>query len=185
MGRVILVDGYNVIGSEGRFRKNREVLAHERARLVRLLEDYHSRTDTDSQIMLVFDGFAPDREPTRSSRGLSVVFSEEEGSADSVIVRLAMRYREQAIVITSDREVIERVRAEGSRVVGAREFLDRVGERALPGTGRSMVKSGGSSGKPEEDLDTGSPAWKQGKKKGNPRRLSKKERIRRRTLQNL
>ncbi|MHB1606455.1 MAG: NYN domain-containing protein [Leptospirales bacterium] len=182
MGRIILVDGYNVIGSEGRFRKSREVLAHERERLVHLLGKYHSLMDADAQIMVVFDGFAPEREPSRSSKGLSVVFSEEEGSADNVLIRLAMRYREQAIVITSDREVIDRVREEGSRVVGAREFLDRIGERTLYRPAGPKV----SPGKPEgDDDDTRGSAPRQGKKKGNPRRLSKKERIRRKTLQNL
>ncbi len=178
MGRVILVDGYNVIGSAGRFRNNREILAHERLRLVRLLGEYRSRLESDVQMTVVFDGFAPEREPVQSSGTFSVVFSEEEGSADTVLIRLAMRYREQAVVITSDREVIERVQREGSRVVGAREFMTRVGERTIPRV--SHHPSPGKDG--DDDPDD---SRKDGKKKGNPRRLSKKERARRRTLQNL
>lgn len=179
MGRFILVDGYNVIGSEGRFRKNREVLAHERIRLIRLLEEYRSRMDEDVQITLIFDGFAPERESYRSSGGgLSVLFSEEEGSADSVLVRLAMRYREQAVVVTSDREVIDRAQQEGSRVVGAREFMARVGQRTLPHPPSYPAPEKTGDDDPDDSR-------KDGKKKGNPRRLSKKERARRRTLQNL
>ena len=177
MGHIVLIDGYNVIGSEGRFRKDRDVLARERENLIRRLSEYRSLLAPDTEIQLIFDGFPSDREPFRHrGGGVTVLFSEEEGSADAVIVRLSERFGNRAIVVTSDREVILRVRQSGTQAVGAREFMDRVGVRrtnAAPHTFRDE--------KPEEDDEYPRPQ----SKKGNPRRLSKKERARRRTLLNL
>ncbi|MCL4461273.1 MAG: NYN domain-containing protein [Nitrospirae bacterium] len=178
MGHIVLIDGYNVIGSEGRFRRDRDVLARERENLVRRLSEYRSLLDPDTEIHLIFDGFPSDREPfRRPGGGVTVLFSEEEGSADAVIVRLSERYGSRAIVVTSDREVIRRAQASGAQAVGAREFLGRVGLRraaAAPHVFR------GEKPEDEEDDNPRQPA-----KKGNPRRLSKKERARRRTLLNL
>lgn len=180
MGRIVLIDGYNVIGSQGRFRKDREILARERESLVRTLSEYKTQLDPDTEIQLVFDGFPSEREPFRhSGLGFSVIFSEEEGSADAVLIRLSQRYGSRAVVVTSDREVILRVQGSGARVVGAREFMARVGtRRAAPG-----AKAGPVSEKPVEDDDV--DASRTTRKKGNPRRLSKKERARRKTLLNL
>ncbi len=179
MGHIVLIDGYNVIGSEGRFRKDRDILARERENLVRRLSEYRSYLDPDTEIQLVFDGFPSDREPFRHrGGGVIVLFSEDEGSADAVIVRLSERYGSRAIVVTSDREVIQRVRESGAQVVGAREFMERVGKRRTNAASRISIGE-----KPEEEEDDDPP--RPLSKKGNPRRLSKKERARRRTLMNL
>jgi predicted RNA-binding protein with PIN domain len=106
---------------------------------------------------------------------VTVLFSEEEGSADAVIVRLSERFGNRAIVVTSDREVILRVRQSGAQAVGAREFMERVGAR------RTSASHTIRNEKPEDEDEDPRPQTK----KGNPRRLSKKERARRRTLLNL
>ncbi len=182
MARVVLVDGYNVIGSEGRFRRNREILEKERMNLVRQLSEYRSRLEAGTEILLVFDGFASDRDRslTKARGGVTVLFSEEEGTADAVLIRLAERYREKAIVVSSDREVLDQSGKSGARTIGAREFMQRVGARVLP---QSSVLPAMASMKEESD-DSDVPP-KNSRKRGNPRRLSKKERSRRRTLDTL
>ena len=180
MGHIVLIDGYNVIGSEGRFRKDRDILARERENLIRRLSEYRSLLSPDTEIQLIFDGFPSDREPFgHRGGGVTVVFSEEEGSADAVIVRLSERWGNRAIVVTSDREVILRVRQSGAQAVGAREFMDRVGAR------RTATSHTIRNGKPEDKDEDEDEDPRPQTKKGNPRRLSKKERARRRTLLNL
>lgn len=175
--REILIDGYNLIGAEGRFRKDREILFRERERLKKALGVYLSTLPEPARITLVFDGFPSDREGYQGQAGsLVILFSEEEGSADNVLVRLALRHREQAIVISSDREVIDKAREAGSRVVGCREFLDRM-------AGRASHRPPGRTVRSEDDGRDDYPD--RPSKKGNPRKPSKKERQIRRTLEGL
>lgn len=83
-----------------------------------------------------------------------------------MIVRLSERWGNRAIVVTSDREVILRVRQSGAQAVGAREFMDRVGAR------RTATSHTIRNGKPEDKDEDEDPRPQT--KKGNPRRLSKK-----------
>lgn len=176
--REILVDGYNLIGAQGRFRKDREILLSERDRLKKALAIYASTLPEPARITVVFDGFPTEREGYSGSAGsVIVLFSEEEGTADAVIVRLALRHREQAIVISSDREVIDRSRMSGARVVGCREFLDRM-------TGRTKSQTSPRQPFQQEDSDRDNYP-QQPSKKGNPRKPSKRERQNRRTLSGL
>jgi len=174
--REILVDGYNLIGAQGRFRRDREVLLGERDRLKKSLSIYVSTLPEPARLTVVFDGFPTEREGHSGNAGSVVVlFSEEEGTADAVIVRLALRHREQAIVISSDREVIEKSREAGARVVGCREFLERM-------TGRTKVQTAYPARQEDSDRDD---YPQRPSKKGNPRKPSKKERQNRRTLSGL
>ena len=176
--REILVDGYNLIGAQGRFRKDREILLGERDRLKKSLSVYASSLPEPARITVVFDGFPTEREGSYGTAGSVVVlFSEEEGTADAVIIRLALRHREQAIVISSDREVIDRSRMAGARVVGCREFLDRMTGRIKPRTPAGQTIH-------HEDSDRDDYPQRPSKK-GNPRKPSKKERQNRRTLSGL
>ena len=102
-----------------------------------------------------------------------MVFSEGAENADAVIVALAGRFRERAAVVSSDREVIREVARLGAEPVSSRDFLSRLG--------RLPARPAASS--PEEnDRDEEPPPSTFGKKRGNPRKLSKKERAQRRLL---
>lgn len=180
MARILILDGYNLIGARGRMRRDTEVLARERQGLLREISVY-AGSRSFAEIHLVFDGYPNDRDllltpPT----GIRLVFSEGAGSADAVIVTLAARYRERAAVVSSDREVVQRSRSFGAETLSAQEFLGRMAARSLPGGGRRNEADGGE----EEDDEDPSPSTF-GKKKGNPRRLSKKERAQRRLLDKL
>lgn len=176
MARILILDGYNIIGARGAMRRDRELLARERASLVREISVWGAGRDF-SEIHLVFDGYPTDRDLLLvGSGGVRVVFSEGAGNADSVIVDLAGRFRERAAVVSSDREVIREISRMGAEPVSSRDFLMRLGRPPAPG--RPSVPDDPYGKDPEEPPP--SPTF--GKKKGNPHRLSKKERAQRRLL---
>ena len=108
-----LVDGNNVMGSrpDGWWRDRRAGMQ----RLVNDLDDLVERTG--DSVDVVFDGRDEALQATR-------VFVSFAGHADDVI---AARARPGFTVVTSDAELVGRVRAKGAEVVGARALLDRLG----------------------------------------------------------
>lgn len=178
MARILILDGYNLIGARGRMRRDRDVLARERQGLLREISVYAGSRSFD-EIHLVFDGYPTDRDLLLTPPlGVRIVFSEAEGSADAVIVKLAGRFRERAAVVSSDREVIQLSRSFGAETLTSQEFLGRLAVRSVQ---RGDVRQASE----ERDDDEDPPPSAFGKKKGNPRRLSKKERAQRRLLDKL
>jgi len=178
VARILILDGYNIIGARGRMRRDGEVLARERQGLLREISPYAAGGNF-SEIHLVFDGYPNDRDLLlMPPSGVRVIFSEGAGSADAVIVNLAERYRERAAVVSSDREVVRMSRAMGAETVTSQEFLGRIARRG----GGSAIERDVEEGV-EEERESPPPSF--GKKKGNPRRLSKKERAQRRILDKL
>ncbi|MCL5285177.1 MAG: NYN domain-containing protein [Nitrospirae bacterium] len=177
MARILILDGYNIIGARGAMRRDRDLLARERASLVREISAWAQGKDFP-EIHLVFDGYPTDRDLLLTGSGtVRVVFSEGAENADAVIVALAGRFRERAAVVSSDREVIREIARLGAEPVSSRDFLARLGRAGE----RSPVRPsapGADSGKGDEEP----PPPSYGKKRGNPRRLSKKERAQRRLL---
>ena len=120
-----IVDGMNVIGSrpDGWWRDRRGAME----RLVEQLRRHAE--DTDEAVTVVFDG-----RPFEISAGIAsaprVVFASRAGrdAADDRIVELVAGDGEPAalLVVTSDRELSDRVRAHGADVVGARSFIRRL-----------------------------------------------------------
>uniref|UniRef100_A0A7C1J849 NYN domain-containing protein n=1 Tax=Ammonifex degensii TaxID=42838 RepID=A0A7C1J849_9THEO len=88
MREVIIVDGYNLIFTQGLEKKVAD-LAHARERLVNLLSQYAALTGTE--IILVFDAYRvkSTRQHTVQQNGITVVFTSEGETADTVIERLA------------------------------------------------------------------------------------------------
>ncbi|HZD42247.1 MAG TPA: NYN domain-containing protein, partial [Terriglobales bacterium] len=99
-------------------------------------------------------------------------FSRLGEPADSVIVRRARKQSAGSVVVTSDREVRNAVERFGAVAIHAAEFREML---------RSLVES--FDDRQDLELDE-SPRWGSGKK-GNPRRLSKKEKKRREKLNKL
>ncbi|MGD2080165.1 MAG: NYN domain-containing protein [Nitrospirota bacterium] len=140
----------------------------ERERLVEALASYRKRTG--HSITVVFDAWRGGSErPTRkSSRGVTVVYSSLGETADARIRKMISRDDAQWIVVSSDREVQAQAWREGSVPIGSEDFL-----RKLEG------------GPPAGDFvpleeDYGPP-----RRKGSPRRLSKKEKAVERALKKL
>jgi predicted RNA-binding protein with PIN domain len=121
---VLLIDGMNVIGSRptGWWR---DLPGAVRGLVVALGRYADERDET---VLVVFDG-EPVELPGLPA-GLRVEFASEpeRGAADRRIAEIAEERGPEARVVTSDRELAERVRAAGAEVIGAGGFrreLDR------------------------------------------------------------
>jgi len=149
-----LVDGYNVIRRDPALSSHeREGLEAGRVALLHLLAVV-AQTSPDT-FTVVFDGAR--RTGGMASGGrIEVIFSRPPDRADDVLVRLAARWRDGAVVVTSDRAVRDAARRAGAAVLGAEEFLAAVtsppGENVREGEDGEAVRR---------------------EKRGNPRRASK------------
>src|SRR5215475_6152400 len=161
----IIIDGYNVIGSDSGLTGN---LEHRRNLLVQRLAGYHK--NKSHGITVVFDGWRSGSidEAQQQRDGICIVYARLGEKADSVIVRLTRKQGAGCIVVTSDREVRSAVERFGAVALYAGEFAEML--RNLP-----------------EPFNDQEPDYSQQRtpKKGNPRRLSKKERRRREKLNKL
>jgi len=167
----IIIDGYNLIGSEKGLTGSLEL---KRNRLIRQLQQY--REGKGYPITVVFDGWRSGwiREVEEKTEGIRVIFSRLGEKADDVIQRLAREMGSGCVVVTSDREVRRAAEASGAVAIYAGEFsaklreLDREEDEGLESLGdRSLHRA------------------RHQEKRGNPRRLSKTERKRRERLKKL
>src|SRR5919204_944403 len=112
-----LVDGYNVIRRDPTLSSHeRESLEAGRVALLHLVAVV-AQTSPDT-FTVVFDGAR--RTGGMASGGrIEVIFSRPPDRADDVLVRLAARWRDGAVVVTSDRAVRDAVRRAGAAVLGA------------------------------------------------------------------
>jgi uncharacterized protein len=161
----IIIDGYNLIGTDAGLTGN---LERKRNWLVQELASY--RRANGHHITLVFDGWRSGSvdQVEEKRDGIGIVYSRLGEKADDVIVRLARKNGSGCVVVTSDREVRNAVERFGAVALYAGQFSAMLHNQAEPF----------DDGQPEHDHRAAS-------KKGNPRRLSKKERKRREKLQKL
>jgi predicted RNA-binding protein with PIN domain len=125
--RVWLVDGFNLMHAAVlRGRDRREWWrAEARERVVELVR----RLDAPgAEVIVVFDGRRPPDEPERPD-GPRVVFA---ASADEWLIRAVREAPDpsQVAVVTADRQLAERARHRGARVVGPIAFRQRCGGAA-------------------------------------------------------
>ncbi len=120
----LLVDGMNVIGSrpDGWWRDRPAAVRDLAAAIAALARA------TGDELTVVFDGRAPDDMP--DARGIDVVFAPGcgRGAADYEIARRVAHDPDPAslVVVTSDRELADRVRSRGAGVEGAGGFRRRL-----------------------------------------------------------
>lgn len=161
-----LVDGYNVIrrAPELTSREQESLEAGRQALCALLAEVARASSDT---FTVVFDGAqAGGREGGGS--GVTVIFSSARESADRVLMRMA---REGGAVVSNDREVRRAAERAGAIVVTTDQLLARLDEaRQLP-----LEAPADPEGREEDEPP-------RGPRKGNPRRLSKKDRATLRAL---
>ncbi len=159
----IIIDGYNLI-RRSTILSRIEAGNFERGRseLIRKLAVY--RQTKNHFITVVFDAAQSDNMSIERDRlnGINILYSEMGQTADDVIIHLARKLKNQAIVISSDNEIIRSARSAGCGVMGSDEFL-----RIL------------NQGKPMRDRDEPAPPlhkrWTT-QKKGNPHKLPKAKR---------
>lgn len=142
----ILVDGYNVIHADERFKRAaaRE-LEQARGLLIAAIRSYAA--SKKARVTLVFDGAGGMTEAETVVPGkLQVLFSGGGQTADELILQILedSRNPREYIVVTSDMtDIGGRARAMGAKVLGSPEFLKRLqgkpaarGERADGGEKR-------------------------------------------------
>jgi hypothetical protein len=165
-----LIDGYNVIRRDPDLRgREAEGLPAGRAALLRRLAVV-ARDRGDETFTVVFDGarLRADGDASAGAAGrVEVVFSRPPESADDVLRRLAARWRDAAVVVSSDRAVETAARRAGAVAVSVEDFL-----AALDAAGAQDEEKDD-----DEDDDTAT--------RGNPRRASRDERASRRVLRRL
>jgi predicted RNA-binding protein with PIN domain len=160
-----LIDGYNVIRGDPDLRGAEErSLQTGRVELLRLVAGAARRTG--DPFTVVFDG-APIRSAAPTPGLVEVVFSRPPESADDVLGRLAAKYREGGIVVTSDRKIRDTARRAGCVSLSADDFLSALAPAAT------------------DDVSDAADAETSRSKRGNPRRLSRDERATARTIRRL
>ena len=169
-----LIDGYNVI------RTDPELRGHEagglnagRSALLRRLTAV--ARDRDEVFTVVFDGarlHAGDAPGEPAGGRIDVVFAQAPESADDVLRRLAERWRDACVVVSSDRAVETAAWRAGAVAVRVEAFLG-----ALARAGAEPTED-----EDEEEDDDGGPSRG---KRGNPHRASREQRAARRVLRRL
>ncbi|MCK5541005.1 MAG: NYN domain-containing protein [Deltaproteobacteria bacterium] len=167
----LAIDGYNVIAEMTGEPLNRLDLEAERDQLNQLLFQYRSLSK--HRLTVVYDGGRiSSGEPRQySEKGVKVLFSSLGRNADQVLIQMAKQYGSGLTVVTSDREVAERSENCGAVVLASGEFCQRL-----------LMALDGSDDNPDEDEPITTQRRHLTEKKGNPHRLSKKERQRNRRL---
>ncbi len=165
----ILIDGFNLIHAAS-FQSTPG--DNEVASLVELLRRY--KRLKGHGITVILDGYLDGMPLEKSERvkGIGLIYSRLGEKADQVIERLVGRWAGSCVVITSDRALAESVEAAGAVVMGSEEFAQR-----LRMVEYLEVKGGEVEEAPQGPIHT--------RKKGNPRKKSKKERARARSLKKL
>jgi predicted RNA-binding protein with PIN domain len=128
----IIIDGYNLIGSEQGLRG---ALEHKRYGLVQRLERYHQAKGFF--ISVVFDGWKTGQfsETIKKAKGVTVIFSRQGEKADTVVVRLARQIGSGCVVVSSDREVRSSVEKFGATAIYTGEFCEILRQLDAPGRG--------------------------------------------------
>lgn len=160
----IIIDGYNLIRQSNRLSDlDRQELQLGREALLDTLAAYKRKAP--HRITVVFDGLsAPEYiEHRERIQGIDVTYSSHGESADTVIMRMAARKREKALVVSSDREIVQSVSARGAATISSPDFEHKITEAIY----RDMDLT---------DIEENVGWVPTTRKKGPRRRLSKKNR---------
>lgn len=160
----IIIDGYNLIGTSHRD------LNAQREGLIRQLAEYRRKKGHD--ITVVFDGWKSggNEEMHMTVGGMRIIYSRLAEKADAVIKRLITTHQKEWIVVSSDRDIAAHAWSRGSVPVPAEEF-----EKAL---GRMEQAAAG-------DYDLIEESDEETPRRGNPRKLSRKDKALMRALAKL
>ena len=169
MANHLIIDGYNLIGFREGLGGDLEL---KREHLVNALITY--RKFKRHTITVVFDGWETGAFSGSKTtlRGINIIFSRRGEKADQVICRMVSGGGTRYIVVSSDREVQNKITSEGAVAVSSEEF---------DGLLSMAIHSDGEMSMDDEDYE---PTLST-KKKGNPRKLSRAERRKKKKLKNL
>ena len=164
----IIIDGYNMIRQSPELSKwERMDIQQGREALIDWLAVY--KRHRPHKITVVFDGSNAPAASTRRDliKGIAIQFSRGGETADAVIKRMARQEKEKALVVTSDREIIEAAASQGATTISSPEFEEKL----------IMADQMDTVGIVASDDTDDRPGWKPTtQKKGPRRRLSKQKR---------
>jgi predicted RNA-binding protein with PIN domain len=158
----IIIDGYNLIRQSAALSTlDQQDIMLGREALLKQLALY--RKKRSHRITVVFDG---GRSPLFSQsndfhQGIAIRFSRRGESADDVIKSMARQEREKALVVSSDREIVNFAALCGAATISATQFTDKL---------EMTIRIDHPAGPDENDSERAPRT----KKKGPARRLSKK-----------
>ncbi|MDI6800601.1 MAG: NYN domain-containing protein [Thermodesulfovibrionales bacterium] len=168
----IIIDGYNVIGI---LHKDMEKARDE---FIGLLMGYKKSGHHD--ITVIFDGYKSGAgvEQTIVRGGIKVIYSRLGERADDVIKRVVSSEKKEWIVVSDDRAIINHAWASNSIPIPSERFYE-IASREAKQTNQnlSMESADEFLDKAEEDEFGNAPS-----QKGNPLKLSKKQRAVRRVM---
>ncbi|HDS15495.1 MAG TPA: hypothetical protein ENN66_02560 [Proteobacteria bacterium] len=169
----IALDGYNVIATLTGTALDFLDLEKEREELNQLLADY--RRASSNRLTVVYDGaFAGSGEPrSAAAGGVEIRFSRAGQNADQYLINLARQYGSGLTIVSSDREIARAAEGFGAVVLATADFIG-----VLLATLQTTVDL-------DEDEPTGKAKRHLTRKQGNPKRLGKSQRRRKKRLQAL
>lgn len=136
----IIIDGYNLI-RRSRFLSSAEAIDLEHGRLALLKKLAAYRQMKHHAITVVFDASETLNLSVEEDRyaGIRILYSEGGQTADAVIIDLARKLKNQAIVVSSDNEILRAAQSAGCAILQAEEFERKLNEALLYGeTGPKM-----------------------------------------------
>ena len=162
----ILIDGYNLIGIA------HKDLEKARQELIQKLHGYAKTKEHD--ITLVFDGWKNGQleETITKIGGLTIIYSKLGEKADSVIMKILSSSANPWIVVSSDREISDFAERKDLATVTSDEFDGKLYAKDKQNNNEEASY--------DKDMDL-MPA----QQKGNPRKLSKREKKKLNALRNL
>jgi predicted RNA-binding protein with PIN domain len=167
----LIIDGYNLLHSSCSIRS---IGKEETGDLIELLRKYkRQKSHTITMVLDGYEGGMPTQK-TERIKGIAVIYSKLGEKADQGIERLVRQQGGSCVVVTSDRELAHSVERDGAAVVGSNEFMEHL----------KMAEFINLKGEVEPD-EPAEDARIHTRKKGNPKRKSKKERTRLRRIKKL
>ncbi|MDH5527321.1 MAG: NYN domain-containing protein [Nitrospirota bacterium] len=172
----LVIDGYNLVAALWGMGTSARELERQRAEMIRMLARY--REQRPHPIHVVWDGWK-DGDPMGSrtvDHGIRVTFSPKGITADEVIRDLLAESDRVSgtVVVTSDRTVQGWARSAGAESVESWSFVDR------------LTLAGAEGVNPEAEGEAEDEVWSgDTRKKGNPRRASRRKKAVERQLKKL
>ena len=170
----LVIDGYNLIRQSEMLSAQEELsLQLGRDALLERLRQY--KRVRSHRITVVFDAASkPNVAEERSQqKGISIIYSGQGESADTVIKRICRDEGDQVLLVTTDRELASYAETRGSVAIDSEDFEARM----------EMALYVDTKGLEEEDEEERWHPDKGTRKKGPAKRLSKKQRRRRQKWQ--
>lgn len=178
MASRIIIDGYNLIKTSHTFDiRHNDDLQDTRDRLIDTLNKYYYFRKIP--ITVVFDGWKGGG-PTENRdivKKIHVIYSRLGETADEVIKRLTEKNGSSCIVVTSDKDVANFAEIKGAAVITSAEFENKLRMTLY------TFKKGIAKEEEDEDDELDRPITT--KKRGNPRKLPRSERKRKKRLDRL